>query len=209
MSKVAAHWTRSHGSIAECLKIQERLDAFKRDTGVLKRLTHQYLLPSNKQVLSLTQLVNTNYFERRAEQEAEVLASIPESNSSIGTNKPLDDSSILPMLSEADIPHEIRDRSIKEGSASNLFYKQTELSNGITYFRALMPINTTELHLLPLLCEAMTELGVEGMSAAEFSEAIKQHTGGISVSPLLTHDGLLFLQFSSYSLTSNLIACLN
>ena len=64
-----------------------------------------------------------------------------------------------------------------------------------------MPINTTELHLLPLLCEAMTELGVEGMSAAEFSEAIKQHTGGISVSPLLTHDGLSFLQFSSYSLT--------
>ena len=30
VSKVAAHWTRSHGgSIAECLKIQERLDAFK------------------------------------------------------------------------------------------------------------------------------------------------------------------------------------
>lgn len=202
VSKVAAHWTRSHGSIAECLKIQERLDAFKQNTGILKRLTQQYLLPSNKQSLSLTQLVNTSYFERRAEQEAKVLASIPDSSNAAVTNKSLDDSSILPILSEADIQDKVRDRSIKGEGGGNLFYRQTGLSNGITYFRTLMPIHTTKLYLLPLLCEAITELGVEGMSAAEFSEAIKRHTGGISVSPLLTHDGQLFLQFSSYSLNN-------
>ena len=107
-------------------------------TGILKHLTREYLLPSNNQSISLTQLVNPDYFERRAEQEEESWHQSQRSNNPDQVNKALDDSSILPILSEEDIQHEIRDKSIKE--QRNLFYRHTGLSNGITYFRALMPI---------------------------------------------------------------------
>lgn len=207
-SKLAACWTRTDASpLASCLQLSQLISQFRQSCrwkpDILQTLCRQYLTNKNPHILTLTQLPDPDYFEKRAVSEAKLLPTLHrDCDGPVETTRAEDDLSLLPTLTEKDIPRPIQDPSIK--SKHGIFSKLTPLTNGITYFRALLPVNAAaDYTLLPILCEALTELGVKGMSAADFSEAIKQSTGGVSFSPLLTHDGKLFIQASSYSLSPN------
>lgn len=213
-SRLAAYWARAGQSpLASCLQLSQLISGFRQSCrwkpDILQTLCRQYLTKTNPHVLTLTQLPDAAYFEKRAVQEAELLSTLHLDCDAPAEVARVDDVSRLPTLTEHDIQRAIQDPSIKP-TKHGLFSRLTPLTNGITYFRALLPVSpTTDCTLLPILCDALTELGVEGMSAADFSEAIKQRTGGISFSPLLTHDGRLFVQAASYSLSTNADAMLD
>ena len=188
--------------LAEALQLKNRIKTFSLESPIekLKKLCQEVLI-DNKHVLSLTQIPNPEYFDRRKEKEKELSANLENEIESKGAGLVEEnDSTILPILSRSDISPEIKDPSIKE---ANGFQRVTPLTNGVTYLHMLFVLpENTPLHLIPVFCAAMTELGAGELSAGQLAEAIKRDTAGISFSPLITPQGHVFIQGSSFSLST-------
>lgn len=125
----------------------------------------------------------------------------------------------LPCLSLQDIPRELPLRhpfQVREVEQDHLhraghhplhlYSRLSDKTNGLTYYKALLPLpelDRQELLLLPLLGTCLTDLGVTGRSLAEFDEQVRLYTGGISLGYI--DDGtVLSLLASSYAQEANL-----
>ncbi|KAG7900578.1 hypothetical protein KL907_004696 [Ogataea polymorpha] len=98
-----------------------------------------------------------------------------------------EDLSCLPTLSTADISRDgdsVR-LKLKSTGATELQTRVSPKTNGLTYFRSLKTISSSELPLelvkyLPLFTDCLTNLGTKDKSMAQLEDEIKLYTGGIS-----------------------------
>ncbi|KAK9471639.1 peptidase M16C associated-domain-containing protein [Dipodascopsis tothii] len=134
-----------------------------------------------------------------------------------------EDLSSLPTLHVSDIPQRIdavalQHTNVQTQSESDIAVQwRVAPTNGLTYFRAVVPLShlPEDLHAyLPLFTDALTSLGTVLQTMAEIEDEIKSKTGGIDVgfqvhtSPHDIDDWGLNVTISGYCLDSNVPAML-
>lgn len=96
-----------------------------------------------------------------------------------------DDVSILPTVTRADIPAEIKfpqPAKVLAQPVSQHWFDQS--TNGLVYLQAaidLPALTHDELDLLPIYTSVLTEMGVGARDYLQMAEAVAAHTGGLSV----------------------------
>ncbi|WP_290702926.1 insulinase family protein [Amphritea sp.] len=124
---------------------------------------------------------------RQSLDESQVKAVIAKAQALEERQSQIDDESVLPKVTIADVPAEM---SIPQGSETSLadfnysFYAQG--TNGLVYQQVIMDLpalTDEELQLLPLYSHCLTELGCNGMSYQDTQALQSQVCGSISAYP--------------------------
>ena len=97
----------------------------------------------------------------------------------------------IPSLQLADIPKQITTVPIDESSIGATTVLTHDLfTSNVLYTELALPLARVPARLLPLLplfCRALTEMGTEKESFVQLTERIDRATGGLSVSPMVSH----------------------
>lgn len=102
-----------------------------------------------------------------------------------------EDVSSLPSVNIEDIPRQVIRKDVRHStvtianSTNDVQWRET-LTNGLTYFRAVQPLQDLPDDLriyLPLFCTAIQRLGTKCVSLEVLEDSLRYYTGGISVSP--------------------------
>lgn len=97
----------------------------------------------------------------------------------------------IPSLQLADIPKQITTVPIDESSIGATTVLTHDLfTSNVLYTELALPLARVPARLLPLLplfCRALTEMGTERESFVQLTERIDRATGGLSVSPMVSH----------------------
>ena len=92
---------------------------------------------------------------------------------------------VLPCLKFDDIAlvgKTVEFKEFRHHSSPKTYWRSAPSSNGISFIKALIPFSPAsaeDLKLLPLACQVLTELGVEGKSLEQFDEETKLFSGGL------------------------------
>ncbi|MBL0716393.1 MAG: insulinase family protein [Desulfosarcina sp.] len=96
----------------------------------------------------------------------------------------IEDLSVLPTLTRADIPATIRTVTASALSPSEAIYCYDQPTGGIFYLTAalrLPPLADADLHLLPFFCHAFSRLGTSRRNYADLARRIDRYTGGVNL----------------------------
>lgn len=130
------------------------------------------------------------------------------------TKAPDQDLSSLPTLHVKDIPRQMERKKIRDSSLESASVQWREAStNGLTYFRAISPLEglPKDLRMLiPLFTDAIMRLGTKDKTMEELEDLIKLKTGGVGVSyysspsPLDSRTAVEGFNFSGQALDGNI-----
>merc|ERR1712136_709956 len=100
-----------------------------------------------------------------------------------------EDLSCLPTLKVDDIPRKQTNYQVKiqKSGINTPTYICQQPTNGVTYFRGIIPTNELDAELLPylpLFCRVATDMGTKSTDYVEFSKKEDQLTGGLSLSAM-------------------------
>lgn len=100
-----------------------------------------------------------------------------------------EDLSCLPTLKVDDIPRKQTNYEVKiqKSGINTPTYLCPQPTNGVNYFRGIIPTNELDTELvpyLPLFCKVATEMGTKSTDYVEFSKKEEQLTGGLSFSAM-------------------------
>ncbi|GME84006.1 unnamed protein product [Ambrosiozyma monospora] len=221
LSGVVPGWVNGVSPL-ESLKWSEVLDRFQQEykekgDQLFVDLIDKYLI--SQPYIQYTMQPNEKLAESLAQEEqtrlAEKVKPLNEEDKKIVHNRGLDllkkqtekeDLSCLPTLSVADINRDVPFVRVGQNAQNNVLF-QTRLSpktNGLTYFRALKTVQSTELppdlvQYLPLFTECLNNLGTTTKSMADLEDELKLYTGGVSartfVHSSLDNPSEVFLKF--------------
>ena len=130
------------------------------------------------------------------------------------TKAPDQDLSSLPTLHVKDIPRQMERKEVRHSSLESASVQWREAStNGLTYFRAISPLEglPKDLRMLiPLFTDAIMRLGTKDKTMEELEDLIKLKTGGVGVSyhsspsPLDNRSSVEGFSFSGQALDGNI-----
>eukprot|EP00042_Codosiga_hollandica_P049515 m.576397 g.576397 ORF g.576397 m.576397 type:complete len:1026 (-) comp57899_c0_seq4:23-3100(-) len=240
ISAIMPSWVHN-GDVVQLMRVSDLVAEFRRkmleSPTYLQDLTKKYFV-DNQHQLSVTMEPNPNYNEGQKAQEDALLGAfvskLTESDRERIFKQGLElqeaqskqqDLSVLPMLRVSDIEPTKRFEApnivtlsvptVGPSTSQSLFplYKFDQPTNGVSYFRAIINMNSIPDHLLPyvpLFCSVVTELGAGNLDHKELSQAIRLTTGGLSCSGLITSHhstenlGQKALLLSSHCLNRNI-----
>ncbi|KAF2361248.1 Peptidase M16C associated [Trinorchestia longiramus] len=225
---LAPFWNQD-GDPVKSLAINQAIDDFKKsleeNPRYLQEKVNQYFI-KNKHKYTLHMSPTESFEKTLKEKEAALLKSHVDSLSDedrqmiydmglklAEKQQETEDLSCLPTLRPQDISRTIDRVQLSHMRFSDGVPVQAspQSTNGITYFRAVLDVQTLPPDLVPyvpLLCSVLTNMGAGGLDFREFDQQVELTTGGLSVSPHLqqhVHNysierGVLF---SSYCLQKN------
>lgn len=231
LSSLVSNWVSNVDPI-DSLKWDNIVTKFKNDykengDSIFKHVLDKYIL--NKPYFKFTMKPDENFPNLIANEEAERLKAkvekLDENDKNLLYERGLEllkkqeekeDLTCLPTVHVSDISREVPFLRINN-KFDNGIPVQSRLSpktNGLSYFRALKCINSTELEpelisYLPLFSSCLANLGTNSKSMADLENEIKLYTGGLSsnffthASPHNTNDVYLKFSLSSVCLNSD------
>jgi len=129
------------------------------------------------------------------------------------TQEAKEDLSMLPTLHVKDIARQSQTQPLTFTDVDGIpLQRRLGSTNGLTYFRAISPLESLPNELvpyIPLYCDALLNLGTKSKSIGELESEIKRKTGGLSVHQHLVPKHSDFHKFdyglalSGYALDSN------
>lgn len=171
--------------------------------GLFEGLIEKYFLQNTKRMLFTMKPdsdYNSNLKAKEAKQLAEKTAVLTSAEKEglfernrklIDLQEQTEDLSALPCLSIGDVDKAAKVVSFAEfhhQAAPKVFWRNTAKTNGISSFTTIIPlqhISASQVQVLPLVCQALTDLGVHGKTLAQYDSDIKMHTGGLHSSTLI------------------------
>lgn len=195
--KIISSWVYE-GRPEDALDINKKVEAFKEafsQGGLFEGLIKKYFI-ENQQKVTVVMSPDPQFNKQLMQAESGLLSKkVAQLGSDdkarlFETNKELlklqegkEDLTCLPSLALEDLGRFSKTFPFREfalQSSPRQFTRTTSTANGITFFNCLLPIsNLSNLKLLPLVCESLTDLGVEGKSLERFDQDIKMYSGGL------------------------------
>ncbi|XP_065648891.1 presequence protease, mitochondrial isoform X2 [Hydra vulgaris] len=100
-----------------------------------------------------------------------------------------DDASVLPKMMVSEIDPKIKETKVEKNMLDDVkIFTCEQPTNGITYFRAIIPTSSLPYVVkpyLPLFCNVLTRLGAGSRNYKELAQIIELTTGGLHASPHL------------------------
>ena len=211
---IASAW--AHGvDLSEALDVDERIKNFETGclgTDRLQKLIRKYLLdnprgvdfvmtPREEYNAELQRKESIMVQEIIASKSKEELSEIERKNEELQKDRVDDYDSVLPMLTEMpptprhlSIPFvtwPVPTTSTKAAVIKERYAHSSPLSNKVTFLKLLgiqKMFRRDDLPYLPLAMNALTELGIRGMTTEAYENLVRKTCAGLSASAYLHHD---------------------
>jgi hypothetical protein len=195
--KVISSWVYE-GRPEDALNINKKVETFKEafgQGGLFEGLIKKYFI-DNQQKVTVVMSPDPQFNKQLMQAENDLLsqkvkhltggdkAKLFERNQELlKLQEGKEDLTCLPSLALEDLGRSSNSFPFREfalQASPRQFTRTTSTANEITFFNCLLPItNLGNLKLLPLVCESLTDLGVEGKTLERFDQDIKMCSGGL------------------------------